>query len=170
MKLLSIFKKILQEEVKEIESESDMEKIMSGSPKVTGILTDLLTSKQGSSDAAKEELRQVVTDIKIISMKPTTFRIVMKNGSFFDLKYNPSPLQLRFPDQFKPIDAFTVLISGKKYDIGTESEYQQALDYINNLLKTQPAGQGNTPPEEEAPPGDEETPQEDQSDDQEEDQ
>ena len=161
MKFTRILKQIILEEVQEIETESDMEKVLSGSPKITGILVDLLTGAKGSSDGAKEELRQVVTDIKAISLKPTTFRIVVKNGSFFDIKYNPTPLQLRFPDQFTAADAFTILVSGKKYDLGSTSERQQALDYINNLLKNQPVGQGNDQTNGEEPPPDEDAPPED---------
>jgi hypothetical protein len=84
-------------------------------------------------------------------------------------------LRQNYPEDFKPEDSFQVLVSGKKYNISNNSEYEQAMDYINTLLKTKPitkepepgeepaAAGGETPPEGEAPaeetPPEEETPE-----------
>lgn len=167
MKFIKILRQILKEDEEHtIDSKSDMEKILQRSKKVTETLIKLLTDQTSVTDKAKEQLRNVVTDIKAISMKPTTFRIVLKNGNFFSLKYDPSPLQLKYPEKFETGDSFTVIVSGKRYEIGNRAEFEQALDYINKLMATKPVAQAK--PEEEAVP-DEEPGGEEQPDDAEED-
>jgi hypothetical protein len=162
-------------EITPVETESNLEKILSKSPKVTSVLLKLLASQNKKNDKTVEEIRNTVSDIRCISYKPTTFRVVIPNGNYFDIKYDPTPLELNYPEDFNPSDSFQVLVSGKKYNISNNSEYEQAMDYINILLKTKPitkepepgeepaAGGGETPPEGEAPaeetPPEEETPE-----------
>jgi hypothetical protein len=140
-------------EVTPVENESNLDKILNKSPKVTSVLVKLLTSKGSKNEAAVEQIRNTVSDIRCISYKPTTFRVVIPNGNYFDLKYNPTPNELKYPEDFTPADAFQVIVSGKKYDIANKSEYEQALDYINNLLKTNPITKEPEPGEEPAAPG-----------------
>ena len=156
-------------EITPVETESNLEKILSKSPKVTSVLLKLLSSQSKKNDKSVEQIRDTVSDIRCISYKPTTFRVVIPNGNYFDIKYDPTPLELNYPEDFNPADSFQVLVSGKKYSIANKSEYEQAMDYINILLKTNPvtkepepgeepaAAGGETPPEGEAPP--EETPE-----------
>jgi hypothetical protein len=162
-------------EITPVETESNLEKVLSKSPKVTNVLLKLLTTQKSKNDKALEQIRNTVSDIRCISYKPTTFRVVIPNGNYFDIKYDPTPLELRYPEDFSPSDSFQVIVSGKKYNISNRSEYEQALDYINILLKTNPitkepepdaepaAAGGETPPEGEAPaeetPPEEETPE-----------
>ena len=171
-------KVLLEVEITKVENESNLEKIIKKSPKVTNTLIKLLTTQEKKSKKSVDQLREVVSDIRCIAYKPTTFRVVIPNGSFFDLKYNPSPLELNYPEDFKDSDFFQVIANGKKYDIVNRSEYEQALDQINILLKNKPitkepepeGGEGETPPEEgggtkgldtgEAPPEGEEAPPE----------
>jgi len=164
--------KVLYEvEITQIENESNLEKIIKKSPKVTNTLIKLLTTQNKKNDKAVEQLREIVSDIRCIAYKPTTFRVIIPNGNFFDLKYNPSPLELRYKEDFQDSDLFQVIANGKKYDIVNKSEFEQALDQINILLKNNaitkepspeeepvPAEGGETPPEGEAPP-EEETPE-----------
>ena len=162
-------------EITHVETESNLEKILSKSPKVTSVLLKLLTSQNKKNDRAMEQIRSTVSDIRCISYKPTTFRVVIPNGNYFDLKYDPTPLELNYPEDFSPSDSFQVIVSGKKYNISNRSEYEQALDYINILLKTNPitkepepgeepaAAGGETPPEGEAPPEGEENPPEEET-------
>lgn len=162
-------------EITPVETESNLEKVLSKSPKVTSVLLKLLTSQNKKNDRAMEQIRNTVSDIRCISYKPTTFRVVIPNGNYFDLKYDPTPLELNYPEDFSPSDSFQVIVSGKKYSISNRSEYEQALDYINILLKTKPitkepepneepaAAGGETPPEGEAPPEGEETPPEEET-------
>lgn len=180
-------KRLAEVEITKIENESNLEKIIKKSPKVTNTLVKLLTTQGKKDKKSVDQLREMVSDIRCIAYKPTTFRVVIPNGSFFDLKYNPSPLELNYPEDFKDSDFFQVIANGKKYDIVNRSEYEQALDQINILLKNKPITKepepeggegeaapeaggetkgldtgGETPPEgEEAPPeGEEEEPKE----------
>ncbi len=165
--------KLYEQEIKtEVENESTLEKILRKSKKVTAILANLLTSQKKFNEKAKDEIREIVSDIRFISYKPTTFRIVIKNGNFFDLKYDPVPLNIKYPEDFNVKDSFVIIVSGKKYNLANNSEMEQAIDYVNNLLKSkpvtkseEPAPGGETPPEggpeaggETPPEGGEETP------------
>jgi hypothetical protein len=159
-----------------IETESNLEKILDRSKKITSVLSDLLTSQKNFNEKSKNELREIVADIRFMSYRPTTFRIIFKNGNYFDLKYDPSPLQLKYPGDYEIKDSFLISVSGKKYNLANRSELEQALDYINVLLKTGPILKepepiqepGEAPPEtppspEEAPPppeGEEKPPEE----------
>jgi hypothetical protein len=163
-----IFKLKLKEEevVTPIENESNLEKILEKPNKVSKVLALLLTTQKFLNDEAKTQLREVVSDIKCISYKPTTFRVVIPNGNYFDLKYDPTPLNIQYPDDFQPKDSFTVIVSGKKFHIANNSELDSAIDYINILLSTspigkesepgaEPAAEPETPPEGETPPEEE---------------
>lgn len=149
MKLIKILKQTLreQDEEHEIATESDMEKILRKSSKLTGVLCKLLSSQKTVNNKAKEEIRSIVSDIRCVSFNPSIFRILLKNGSFFQVKYSPSPLQIKYKDDFDIGDSFTVLVAGKSYDIGNKSEYQQALDYINKLQQEQPVNIGKDNPD-----------------------
>lgn len=175
-------KKVLWEvEITKVENESNLEKIIKKSPKVTNTLIKLLTTQGKKDKKAVDQLREVVSDIRCIAYKPTTFRVVIPNGNFFDLKYNPSPLELKYPEDFKDSDFFQVIANGRKYDIVNKSEYEQALDQINILLRNKPitkepepeGGEGEEVPEaggetkgldtgEETPPEGEEAPPEEE--------
>lgn len=169
-----IFRYKLWEEENVIETESDLEKILKKSKKVTGVLAKLLCTSDAVNDKTKDQIRKIVTDIRCISFKPTTFRIALKNGNYFDLRYSPSPNQLENPEDYKPYQSFSVNILGKTYFIGNQSEYEQCIDYIQRQLKTRPLGAGNEAipsqqspeegPEEKSPeatpPAEEETPEE----------
>jgi hypothetical protein len=163
-----IFKLKLKEEevVTPIENESNLEKILEKPNKVSKVLALLLTTQKSLNDEVKTQLREVVSDIKCISYKPTTFRVVIPNGNYFDLKYDPTPLNIQYPDDFQPKDSFTVIVSGKKFHIANNSELDSAIDYINILLSTspigkesepgaEPAAEPETPPEGETPPEEE---------------
>ena len=161
--------KLVEEaEITPVETESNLEKILSKSPKVTSVLLKLLTTQKSKNETSLEQIRNTVSDIRCVSYKPTTFRVVIPNGNYFDIKYDPTPVELNYEEDFNAADSFQVLVSGKKYSIANKSEYEQALDYINILLKTSPITKepepgeepaaGENPPEGEAAP--EETPPE----------
>ena len=163
-----IFKLKLKEEevVTPIENESNLEKILEKPNKISKVLALLLTTQNSLNDEAKTQLREVVSDIKCISYKPTTFRVVIPNGNYFDLKYDPTPLNIQYPDDFQSKESFTVIVSGKKFHLANNSELDSAIDYINILLSTspigkepepgaEPAAEPETPPEGETPPEEE---------------
>lgn len=165
LRFYEIFRNKLWEdtEITPIENESNLEKIISKSPKVTNTLIKLLTTQNKKNEKSIGQLREIISDIRCISYKPTTFRVLLPNGNFFDLKYNPSPLELKHPEDFAESDLFQVIANGKKYDIVNRSEFEQALDQINILLKTNAIAKEPEPDEEPAPAegeaeGGEETP------------
>ena len=152
-------------EITPVETQSNLEKVLDKSPKVTSVLIKLLTGENKRNEQAIEQIRNTVSDIRCISYKPTTFRVVIPNGNYFDLKYNPTPLELNYPEDYQPSDLFQVEVSGKKFGLGNRSEFEQAMDYINILLKTSPITKEPEPdeepaPAEEEPAGGEETPPE----------
>jgi hypothetical protein len=152
--------KLIEAEETVIQNKSNLEKIFEGSKKISSVLVELLTTEKSLNKEAIEQIRNVVSDIKCISYKPTTFRVVIPNGNFFDMKYNPSPLEIQYPEDYKPMDSFIIDVSGKRYSIGNRSEFEQCLDSINILLSTNPVTkpvEPETPAEEPAP---EETPEE----------
>jgi hypothetical protein len=122
---------------------SDMEKILTKSPKVTSALTALLTSQKEVNQKAQDELRDVISDIKVIQLRPTTFRIVFKNSNYFDLIYDPSPLEVKNEKDYNPIELFRVAIVGKRYDLANKSSFEQALDYIGQCMKFNPIDSNN---------------------------
>ena len=147
--------KLWEEEVTPINNQSTLEKILGQSKKLPEVLTKLLTTEKTYNEEAKKQIREVVSDIRCVSYKPTIFRIVIPNGNFFELKYDPVPMEQKFPDDFEAKDSFVVLVSGKKYNIVNRSEYEQAVEYINQLLKNNPITKEEQP--EDAPA---ETPEE----------
>jgi hypothetical protein len=137
--------------------ETDLDKILSKSPKVTATLVKLFSTYDKVNDKAKDEIKALVSDVRCISYKPTTFRFILANGNFFDLKYNPVPLQLKNPQDFNPWDAFDINILGKKYDLSVKSEYEQAIDYIQIIQKeksiiVKEPGEVESPTPSETPP------------------
>ena len=68
------------------------------------------------------EFDTFVDEIKWIAPKPSTFQVVLTNGEKFFLKWNGA--------------GFEAQIAGKQYALNYVSEFQQALDKLNELLKT----------------------------------
>lgn len=83
-------------------------------PTLKRTLVDLLTT----------EYDQFVNDVKWVAPKPSTFEIILQNGERFFLKWSGKN--------------FIIQVAGKSYDLGLVSEYQQALNRVNELLKTGP--------------------------------
>lgn len=157
---------VLEEETP-IEQESDMDKIINSSQKMRSVLIKLFSGNNSNKDAI-DDIKNIVSDIKCVQRKPTTFRIVLKNGANLDIKYSPTPLQLKNPNDYSKYDGFLVIISGKKYNIGINSEFDQCLTYLGKLMGEKPILKGEDPGEEEegqeAPEGEEPTPDEDSGD------
>jgi hypothetical protein len=70
------------------------------------------------------EFEEFIDEIKWIAPKPSTFQVVLQNGEKFFLKWNGA--------------GFEAQIAGKKYALNYVSEFQQALDKLNELLKAGP--------------------------------
>lgn len=70
------------------------------------------------------EYTSFVRDVKYTAYKPTTFQIILANGTNFYIEWSGK--------------GFLVVVPGSKLDISKVNEYQKAQRYINDLLKTGP--------------------------------
>ena len=91
--------------------------------------TDTILSKFPTVKAAiiklqTEDFKEFVDSVDWISPRPTTFRINLKNGQDYILKWTGS--------------TFEAQILGKRYYINKIDDYQQALDKLNILYKEAP--------------------------------
>lgn len=129
MKYLKILKTIIKEEESRIKDD-----ILSRSVKVTSALSKLLCSDAKNTERAMDEIEELVKDIKVLSYKPSTFRIIFQNDNYFDLIYDPinNKDNISEKDYFR---LFMVTVDGKKYHLINNSEFDQAMDYINGNLK-----------------------------------
>lgn len=93
---------------------SSSQEILGKFPTVKKTLVDLLTA----------EFNEFVKDVKWVAPKPSTFEVVLQNGEGFFLKWLGK--------------SFSIQVAGKNYDLSKVSEYQQALNRINDILKTGP--------------------------------
>lgn len=71
-----------------------------------------------------KEYEEFVDEVKWIAPKPSTFQVVLQNGEKFFLKWNGA--------------GFEAQIAGKRYALNYVSEFQQALDKLNEILKSGP--------------------------------
>ena len=91
--------------------------------------TDTILQKFPTVEAAiiklqTEDFKQFVENIDWISPRPTTFRVNLKNGQHYLLKWTGT--------------GFEAQILGKKYYINKIDDYQQALDKLSVLYKEGP--------------------------------
>ena len=91
--------------------------------------TDQMLSKFPTLKAAiiklqTEDFKEFVSTIDWISPRPTTFRVNLKNGQDYILKWTGKTFQAQ--------------IMGKRYFIDKINDYQQALDKLNILYKEGP--------------------------------
>lgn len=95
------------------------------------ILGRFPTLKQAIIKLQSEDFMEFVDSIDWISPRPTAFRINLKNGQDYELKWTGK--------------TFQATILGKRYYINKISEYQQALDKLARLYSESPmkgAGEG----------------------------
>lgn len=88
------------------------------------ILGKFPTLKQAITKLQTEDFKEFVSSIDWISPRPTSFRINLKNGQDYILKWTGK--------------TFEAQIMGKRYYINKISDYQQALDKLNILYKEGP--------------------------------
>ena len=109
---------ILEEALYEVLSEQELktasQEILGKFPTLKRQLVALLSA----------EFEEFIDEIKWIAPKPSTFQVVLQNGEKFFLKWNGA--------------GFEAQIAGKKYALNYVSEFQQALDKLNELLKAGP--------------------------------
>ena len=88
------------------------------------ILGKFPTLKRQQVALLSEEFEEFIDEVKWIAPKPSTFQVVLQNGEKFFLKWNGA--------------GFEAQIAGKQYALNYVSEFQQALDKLNELLKSGP--------------------------------
>jgi hypothetical protein len=118
--MLEAYVEVLQEQ-EGLELKTSTQEILGKFPTVKKTIVSLLT----------QEFPEFVQDIKWVAPKPSTFQVVLKNGQPFYLKWTGK--------------GFDAQIEGKNYFLGSTSDYQQALDKLNDILKNGPISQGEEP-------------------------
>jgi hypothetical protein len=88
------------------------------------ILAKFPTLRQAIIKLQTEDFKQFVTTIDWISPRPTSFRINLKNGQDYILKWTGK--------------TFEANILGKRYLLSSISDYQQALDKLTILYREAP--------------------------------
>jgi len=121
-------KKILKEQEEEVSlfEQNPLEFILGKYPSLLDIMEELMT----------ESFRDYITGIFVVAPKPTTFKVLLHNGHFYFLTYNPKGYQAK--------------ISGKRYQLINLQEQEYAIKAIAALLML------GMPPNSEGP-GEEET-------------
>ena len=131
-----LLKESLLDELEEAEDEPQPEEAGEESGPVLEDATDKILGKFPTVKAAiiklqTEDFKEFVESIDWISPRPTSFRINLKNGQDYILKWTGK--------------TFEAQILGKKYLLSNIAEYQQALDKLALLYKEAPmtgAGEG----------------------------
>jgi hypothetical protein len=118
--MLEAYVEVLQEEEGAVLKTSTQE-ILGKFPTVKKTLISLFT----------REYPEFITDVRWVVPKPSTFAIDLKNGQSFNIKWMGK--------------GFEAQVEGKKYFLNDLAEYQQALDKINDILKTGPITTGEEP-------------------------
>jgi len=118
--MLEAYVEVLQEEEGAVLKTSTQE-ILGKFPTVKKTLVSLFT----------REYPEFITDVRWVVPKPSTFAIDLKNGQSFNIKWMGKGFQAQ--------------VEGKKYFLNDTQEYQQALDKINDILKTGPITTGEEP-------------------------
>lgn len=95
------------------------------------ILGKFPTVKKTLVSLFTNEYDEFIEDVKWTVPKPSTFKVVLKNGQSFDLKWTGK--------------GFEANIEGKGYFLNNVSDYQQALDSLTRILKDGPITQGEEP-------------------------
>lgn len=101
--------------------ESPMNIMLSKFPKLSQTLEKLLTS----------QFRIFVNDIQWVAPKPSTFKIILPNGQFFNLIW--------------ATEDFIVKVSGLRYSMLVLQEYQRAVKSISELLQYGPISANLSP-------------------------
>ena len=89
------------------------------------IITKFPELKKTLSALMTEDFESFIKEVQHIAPRPSTFRVVLKNGQDFLLKYS---------GKF----GFVANIEGKRYDLDSVSGFQQAIDKLGILFKDAP--------------------------------
>lgn len=117
--ILEAYVEVLREE--EAVLPTSTQEILGKFPTVKKTLISLLTP----------EYDEFVEDVRWTVPKPSTFKVVLKNGQSLDLRWMGKDFQ--------------ATIEGRRYYLGGTADYQQALDSIGRILRDGPITQGEEP-------------------------
>lgn len=117
--ILEAYVEVLREE--EAVLSTSTQEILGKFPTVKKTLISLLTP----------EYDEFVEDVRWTVPKPSTFKVVLKNGQSLDLRWMGKDFQ--------------ATIEGRRYYLGGTADYQQALDSIGRILRDGPITQGEEP-------------------------
>lgn len=118
--ILEAYVEVLREE-EEPTLKTSTQEILGKFPTLKKALISLLTN----------EYDEFVEDVKWTVPKPSTFKVVLKNGQPFYMKWTGK--------------GFEANIEGKNYMLNMVTDYQQALDALGRILKDGPITQGEEP-------------------------
>lgn len=122
--LLEGFNSSIKEEEEPQPEEQEQEKGAVLEDATDQILGKFPTLKQAIIKLQTEDFKEFVDSIDWISPRPTSFRINLKNGQDYILKWLGKTFQAE--------------ILGKRYQINRIDDYQQALDKLSVLYKEAP--------------------------------
>lgn len=131
-----VSKKITKEQVQQLMLEAYVEVLQEQEGAVLKTSTEEIlgkfpTVKKTLISLFTREYPEFITDVRWVVPKPSTFAIDLKNGQSFNIKWMGK--------------GFEAQVEGKKYYLDKLPEYQQALDKINDILKTGPITTGEEP-------------------------
>jgi len=131
-----VSKKITKEEVQQLMLEAYVEVLQEEEGAVLPTSSDEIlgkfpTVKKTIVSLFTHEYPEFVKDVRWVVPKPSTFAVDLANGQSFNLKWMGK--------------GFEAQVEGKKYYLNDLSDYQQALDKINDILKNGPISQGEEP-------------------------
>ena len=118
--MLEAYVEVLKEEENAV-LETSSDEILGKFPTVKKTIVSLFT----------KDYPEFVKNIRWVAPKPSTFAIDLASGQSFNLKWMGK--------------GFEAQVEGKKYYLNDLQDYQQALDKINNIIKTGPITQGEEP-------------------------
>lgn len=130
-----VSKKITKEELKETILEAYVELLKEEEPVLKTSTQEILgkfpTVKKTLVKLFTSEYDEFVEDVKWTVPKPSTFKVVLKNGQALDLKWTGK--------------GFEATVEGKGYFLNNVTQYQQALDAVGRILRDGPISQGEEP-------------------------
>jgi hypothetical protein len=130
-----VSKKITKGELKETILEAYVELLKEEEPVLKTSTQEILgkfpTVKKTLVKLFTSEYDEFVEDVKWTVPKPSTFKVVLKNGQALDLKWTGK--------------GFEATVEGKGYFLNNVTQYQQALDAVGRILRDGPISQGEEP-------------------------
>jgi hypothetical protein len=145
---LGLLKEYIKNQIKQLikeEEQSMMPTVYGGQSiaderKKLHLLNRLPILRKALETLLSTAFEQYITDISLEAPKPTTFKVTLSNGIPFYLIYNGGPDNKKFDLRN---GNFTAQIAGKKYDLSTLSQAEQATQKMSQQLTLMPQSPEN---------------------------